>query len=336
MSEKTTTSDDPWEGIQPPEEETLISGRRIDPDLPWGLFWAVDIDCRCLLVLQHGADAKSSRRLPELRGLAVEARVLDGDRLIVIRLVDTEQREIFYRFCMDVVRATRAAGSEAEAVELFLGRTWRWHRLLRSGRDSRLTDEEQRGLLGELRLIEEHLLPVLGPAAAVRCWTGPLDAPRDFEISTVHVETKTRTPMRSAVTVSSESQLDPGGCDRLFLHVVTIGPATEGSEGAVTVTDAARRVLGQIEDQDPLAAETFEERLLATGFDWEHDYADSSWLVTEESLFEVKDEFPRITRSLVPPGIEDVRYSLGLPVCEDWRVDFAVLKGALAGESDGS
>lgn len=336
MNEKMTTSEDPWKGIQPPEEDALISGRRIDPDLPWGLFWAVDIDRRCLLVLQHGADARSSRRLPKIRGLNVEARVLDGDGQILIRLVEEEQREIFFRFCMDVVRATRMADTEAEAVERFLGRTWRWHRLLRSGRDSRLTEAEQRGLLGELRLLEDHLLPVLGPVAGVRCWAGPLDAPRDFEISTLHVETKTRTPMQNAVTISSENQLDPGGCERLFLHVVRIASATEGSEAAVTVADVARRVLGQIEDRDPLAAETFEERLLATGFDWEHDYTDSLWLVTEETLFEVKDEFPRITRSMVPAGVEGVRYSLGLAVCENWRVDFAVLRAALAGDRDGA
>ncbi len=134
MSEKTTTSEDPWKDIQPPEQAASITGRRIDPELPWNLFWAVDVDRRCLLVLQHHTGAAPSRRLPKLRGLRVEARTLVDREQILIRLVDREQREIFYRFCMDLVRAASMAQTEAEAVERLLGRTWRWHRLLRSGR----------------------------------------------------------------------------------------------------------------------------------------------------------------------------------------------------------
>lgn len=336
MSEKTMISENPWKDIQPPEEAALISGRRIDPDLPWNLFWAVDVDRQCLLVLQHGAGAAPSRRLPKLRGLRVETRTLADGEQILIRLVDREQREIFYRFCMDVVHAIGIAQTEAEAVERLLGRTWRWHRLLRSGRDTRLTAEEQRGLIGELRLIKEHFLPLLGPAAAVRCWTGPLDAPRDFELGLVHLEAKTRGATQDGVVVSSEGQLDPEGCDQLFLYVAQIAPAAKGQQGGITVTEAVRCVCTEIEKQDPLVIEMFEERLFETGFNWEHDYSDQPWLTMKESLFAVKDDFPRITRSMLPPGIEKVGYRLVLTECADHEVDFAVLRAALAGDDDGA
>lgn len=336
MSAKTMSSEDPWQSIEPPKEAARISGRRVDPQLPWDLFWALDGDGQCLLVLQHGTETTPSRRLPRLRGLRVEAQAVSEGQQLVIRLVDREQRAIFYRFCTDVVRACALAKTEQEAVARFLGRTWSWHRLLSTGRDTRLTDEQQRGLIGELRLIEEHLLPLLGAAAAVRCWTGPLDAPRDFEISTLHIEAKTRGPTRNAVVISSPQQLDLAGCESLFLYVVQIVAATGGPTGGTTVAEAAKRVHSAIQAMNPTALDAFEERLLATGFDWDHDYSDQAWLVTGETLFEVRDDFPRLTPDMIPASVENVSYRLALQGCEDYQVGFAVLEAAVRGDNDGT
>lgn len=326
------SSEDPWKEIEPPEQAALMSGRRVDPELPWNLFWAVDVDRQCLLVLQHGRGASSSRRPPKLRGIQVEARAVSADeQQILIRLLDGEQKEIFYRFCMDVVRAIGAAQTEAEAAERLLGRTWRWHRLLRSGRDTKLTEEEQRGLIGELRVIEKHLFPFMRPAAAVRCWTGPLDSPKDFEIGTVHVEAKTRSPTQDGVSISSERQLDLADCDQLYMYVAQIASAAGEPAAGITVTDAAKRICSELEAHDAYALESFEARLFATGFDWAHDYTSQPWLVTQESLFEVTDDFPRIARSRLPAGVRDVRYRIGLAECAGHEVDFAVLKAAIQG-----
>ena len=169
----TMLTDDPWKGIDPPTDDAGISARRIPGEGShiWGLYWALDSQRHCLLILQHRAENHLARRLPRLRGLLVEALPTEdgsGERLI-IRLTDGEQRELFHRFCMDVVDATRPSRSGTEAVERFLVRTWRWHHLLRGGGDGRLSQEEQKGLIGELCVLEHQLLPVIG---ACRCRTG--------------------------------------------------------------------------------------------------------------------------------------------------------------------
>ncbi len=322
------TSEDPWQGIRPPAPPGL-NARRVDHDAPWDLFRAIDGNGHRLLLLQHRTGAATpSSRLPRLQGLRIEAQTVpDGERLL-IRLLDGEQKEVFHSFCEDVVRATGLATTEEEAVERFLGRTWRWHRLLRTGRSAKLTDSRQRGLMGELRLLEKRLLPVLGAADAARCWTGPLHARRDFEIAAVHVEAKARRPTQSAVTISSEQQLDSDGCDRLFLYVAEVA-AMEGPDGGLDLTEAARRVRGAFASESPLAAAIFEERLFAAGFDWEHDYSDQPWLLATETLFEVRDEFPRITTDTIPTGIDNASYRLALAQCEDYRADFPTLEAAL-------
>ena len=333
------TNDDPWKGISaPPVQASKINARRVTQATPWGLYWAVDADRNVLLILQYGATIGRSRRLPKLRGLRVEAQPADSgpDERIVIRLTDPEQRDIFLRFCRDIVDATVLAQTEEQAVERFLARTWRWHRLLQGGRDKRLGDDEQRGLIGELVVLERHLLPVLGALDAVRCWTGPLDAPHDFEISRIHVEAKARGSATPRVTISSEHQLESGNADRLFLHVTEVTTAAEGGPDALTVTDIATSIRVVLAGRDMAAVDLFEERLGAVGFDWTDDYSDKSWVVGQGALYEVREGFPRITAAMVPGGVGNVRYMISLPDCEEFRVVTASLPITVSGAPDDS
>ena len=332
------TTDDPWKGIDSPAGDAGISARRI-PETgtqAWGLYWAVDSQGHCLLILQHRPGHLRSRRLPRLRGLRVEIQPTEegsGERL-VIRLTDSEQREVFHRFCMDVVEATRPSRTEEEAVERFLVRTWRWHRLLRAGGDARLSQEEQKGLIGELCVLEHQLVPAIGADDAVRAWTGPIGAPKDFQVGRIGIEAKTCSPHTPVVRISSAEQLDTAGAARLFLHVVEVSGAP-GDPASVTITDVASRVHDALASLDMSAAIRFEERLSAAGFDWKDDYSDHPLLIGGASLYEVIEGFPRIASPMFPPGVEDVQYSVVLSRCENFRVDMTVLARAVSGKADG-
>ena len=335
----TMKSDFPWRDIKVPRESSSISARRI-PEVgstAWGLYWAVDSHRHCLLVLQHDSSRRSSHRLPALRGLQVETQPAEDEvrKLVIVRLTDGEHRDIFYQLCLDIVESTRLAQSAEEAVDRLVVRTWRWHRLLRGGHDGRLSGEEQKGLIGELLVLERHLLPVIGAADAVRSWVGPLGAPKDFRVGLVGVEAKARAPLASTLPISSAEQLDSTDEARLFLHVTEVAEALEDSASAVTVTDVVRETLDTIAAQDLSAERDFEERLLAAGFDWGDDYSDRRWLVGKESLFEIVEGFPRITPGIVPAGVDDVRYMIVLSSCEDFRVERSDLVIAISGENDG-
>ncbi len=330
------TSDDPWSRIAaPPAQASRINARRVTQANPWGLYWAVDSDRNVLLILQHGGTIRPSRRLPKLRGLRVEALPAEdgSDARILIRLTDPEQRDIFLRFCRDIVDATNLAQTEEQAVERFLARTWRWHRLLQGGGDRRLSDEQQRGLIGELMVLEGHLLPVLAPPNAVRCWTGPLDAPHDFEIAGIHVEAKAHGSAPRRATISSEHQLDKGS-HRLFLHVTEVTTSAQGGPEGFTLTDIANRIRAALAEGDMAAVDLFEERLDAVGFKWTDDYSDKPWTIGQEALYEVREGFPRITAGMVPAGVTNVRYTISLPDCEAFRVVPASLPITVPGVAD--
>ena len=333
------TSDDPWAEIEAAAAKSQINARRISGagSSAWGLYWGVDAQQHCLLILQRGSGGRSSHHLPRLRGLSVETSATEdglGER-VVIRLTDGEQREVFHRFCVDVVEATRVAGTGGEAVERFLARTWRWHRLLRSGRDGRLSDDEQKGLIGELRVLERCLLEVIGARDAVEGWGGPLGSPKDFLYGLVGIEAKARSPQRSEVNISSLHQLDSADTNRLFLSVSEVAAALDDSSEAVTVADVVARVRTVIDKMDAAASIPFEERLTAAGFDWGDDYTDRRWTIGEEALYEITDGFPRIAPSMVSPAVDSVRYTINLSACENFRVPKTTLGDAIAGEADG-
>ena len=329
----TTEFQDPWKDINPPDHASLLSARRADPSLKWDVFWAVDYNSNCMLVLQHGKGIELRRRLPTIHGLRIEEHTAEQgtkDR-IAIRLVEQEQRDIFYRFCIDVIAGTGMAKTEEDAVGRFLARTWRWHRLLKSGSDGRLGLEEQKGLIGELGILERHLIPFLGASEAVQCWSGPLGSPKDFEVGDVCIEAKTRRAVaKPEVVITSEHQLESSGIKALFLYVTEVMQAPSDDQNAFTVSTMARRIHETVANTDIAAVGFLEDRLNAAGFDLEDDYSDCRWLMGRYSMYDVCDDFPRITSFHVPSGISNLRYSLSLLDCETWRVETNVLDRAIA------
>lgn len=332
-------SNDPWSSIDPKVQDGSINGRRVDAALPWGLFWALGAGHKCLLVFRYKADSQPKTPSPKLKGLEITFTEQDqhGTCSLLLKLLDSAQRDIFHRLCTDIVGATSSAKTESEAVTLFLARTWRWHHLLRGGFDQKLSSEEQKGLIGELVVLESLLLPNLSVKDAIAAWTGPLGAPKDFEIARLCIEAKARrgaaTPF---VAISSEYQLDTSGVDALYLHVMELDRATEGADEAFTVTDVAAKVRDQMTRLDISSTQQFESLLMSSGFSWQDDYTDSRWVEGSRSLFEVRDAFPRVTTESFPSGVTNVRYSIALKDCIGFRVSSEVVVNKLKGVKNGN
>lgn len=326
----------PWRDLEVPDATAGLSARRIADvgGTHWGLYWAVDWRRQCLLVLVHPKGLTSQHRWPTLRGLRIERQAAQsGQEFLVFRLTDAEHRDIFFRFCTDLVDAVGAARSDQEAVDVCIMRTWRWHRLLKRGRDGRLTAEEQKGLIGELTVLMELVMPKIGVAHGIAAWVGPLGASRDFEIGVVGIESKACAPLASEVRIASADQLESDEAHALFLHVTEVAAAVDGSSEAVTVTQMVERARGFIQSSDTSALGEFEERLMAAGYDDADDYDDQQWLIGDTAIFAVVEGFPRIVPSMLPSAISAVRYRITVAECEPFRVEVTDLSDAISGDS---
>lgn len=329
-----TVIEDPWRDLTPSPKADLLSARRVDAGGPYGFFWAKGADRRCLLLLQHRTQFLEGKRLPKLNGVELTLTPADasGVAILALRLQDSSQRELFQRLCLDIMAAANAASSEEDAVAATLSRIWRWHHLLRGGGDSRLTPEEQKGLLGELSLLR-RLLGILAPLDAVQAWRGPLGAPKDFEVGRVSIEAKARRGAAAPyVAVSSEHQLDASGVELLLLFVQEVDHVPNDDADGKSLTEVAASLQQSLSSADPGACAIFESLLSSAGFRWEDDYSDSRWLCGRELLFKVGAGFPSITPASFGAGVLDVRYSVSLPACEPFLVATEALASLLVGE----
>lgn len=328
---------DPWADLRPPSAANKLNARRVDAASRWSFFWARSVDDRCLFVIEHDIESSPAGRLPRLQG--IEVTHPDGpdgaSRLLVFKLHDSLHRDLFYRLCQDILSCTVVAATEKEMVQVALSRTWRWHHLLRGGSDGRLTPEAQKGLIGELQVLERHLLRVLSARDAVMAWTGPLGAPKDFAVGQVGIEVKSRRGGTApCVKINSETQLDDTGLVALFLIVTHHDRAPVDSGEGATLTDVVNRVRTTVHQLDVGMLERFENLLIAAGFRWADDYSDARWLEGPVNAFRVSAGFPRLAAPDIPAGVSAVSYTISMNECNAFSVDVKVLEQTIGGSSD--
>jgi len=323
MRSRGTMTSDPWEDLSAPSAANAINAKRVDVQTPWGFFWARGIDGKCLFVIQHESDSSPSAQLPRFQGLAVYvSEWLDGDgRVLVFELEDSAHRDLFYQLCLDITLSVAHARTEREVVLLALAQTWRWHHFLRGGVDGRLGPEEQKGLVGELLVLERHVMPHLKCADAITSWKGPLGAPKDFEIGQLCIEVKARRGAAAPhVTISSEHQLDDAGVADLYLWVVDLDRAPADAAGSFTLSEVAARLRSFVELTDPACLADFEGLLAASGFRWSDLYDDFHWLEGDHRAYRVHKNFPRVRGSTLLSGVASVRYTVSLPECQPFMI----------------
>jgi len=318
--------DDPWAKIAVPDASGTINGKRVDASHPQSFFWARDVEGNRLLVLEHASELEPSRKLPELRDMeVVQVRTPPKARLIW-RLKKAEHAEVFHRLCNDIVDRCRDAEENQEALDVAVGRTWRWLHLLKGGGSGLLSPDAQKGLIGELMVLERALLKTLSTSDAMGSWIGPEGAPKDFEVGRVAIESKARRGgARPFVSITSAWQLDTDGVDELFLHVVEVDACAAEDDRGETLNDIVSRIARLVGRSDPAAEDQLAILLLEAGYDPDDDYSAYVWLVGPSVCFEVGENFPRISGSDIAPGIETVNYTISLAACEPYSVPFATL-----------
>ena len=323
-------SDNPWRDITSPAISATVNARRVDARLPWDFFWARGGDGGVLLTLSHDDESSPKNPLPILHDIDVSLSPPDagGSRILALRLLESNQEDLFHTLCQDIIEASTAAESEPEAVSVVLMRTWRWHHLLRGGGSGLLSPQAQMGLLGELFVLERYMLSNLDPSTALAAWRGPLASPKDFEIGGVAIEVKARRGgATSHIAITSLDQLDESGVDQLFLYVVDLHQAPADGEDGVTVREVADQIRGHLNVAHPEMSQEFEGLLLAAGLEPDDDYSDHRWLEGTSHIYSVTDDFPRVVPSEVRSGVARVRYTVSLGDCEPFRVVESQLVG---------
>ncbi|WP_416884589.1 PD-(D/E)XK motif protein [Marivita sp.] len=301
-------NDTPWSGLEAGKVDT----RRVDAAARWNWFWAVMPRADATLVLQLSDLPRPVPDLPKLKNLEIRFQTLPGGPILYIRLKDNSQMELFETLCRDVMAAGELAETEAEALERAIGRTFRWHYLLRGGKLEVLSEEAQKGLIGEIEVLK-LLIAELGPKAALSAWMGPSGAPKDFELKADCIEVKARRgASQPFVKITSEHQLADVPDRRIWLAVLAVDKV-QPPHGR-TLTEHVEMVTELLERAEPSSVMDWDLHLADVGYDALHDYSAWRWIVSAPEFFAVTDEFPRIAAP-VPLGVSGINYALALSAC---------------------
>jgi hypothetical protein len=292
------------------------------------LFAAVSGGRRALLLRAAASAIPPRSAWPACTGLDVLSVVLDGHAYLGVMLKEPRFADVFSALAEDLARRIDAAEpGPAAAVGVFLGQLRRWQRFLASKAEG-LTPAEQRGLWGELHLLQTLLLPALGPSVVLAGWKGPEGAHQDFQYAAAWIEVKTTLAKQpQSVRITSERQLDDSHASALFLHVFALEAQVEGADTLPARIAALRSALGA----SPAAREIFEDGLLAVGYrDLDAPrYASPGYAVRRADTFRVAPGFPRIIESPLPAGVGDVSYALDLAACAPFATTTDALVGVL-------
>lgn len=269
---------------------------------------------------------------PRSTGFEVQPQPLGTGRASKVRLLlkvtDRRFTEIFRSLAEDLISELQTAENEPAAVQAFLARLTSWQEFLRKYGPAGLTDEEQRGLFGELTLLR-LLVNTSGSVAAVSAWKGCEGAIHDFQLPGGAIEVKTTlssTP--HTFRVSNVRQLDGTGIPALFLCLLNLQIDQTTGASLPSLIGDLRTLVGVA------AASAFERCLRQAGYLDIHEemYARRRYICHSTRFFHVLSGFPAIIESIVPAGVEKITYSVAVAACSPYEcTEEVVMKTVVEG-----
>lgn len=287
-----------------------------DADHPLDFYIGKDVDKQRLLLLVTPEEPPT---IHDMRAIRIRSyKRDDGKWSLLLTLGSISLAPMFSLLCDDLIEASRNTGLPAnKSLSFVLKRLSNWRRLLERGLPDLLSENEIRGICGELLFLQK-LFEHLGKSEAVKAWVGPQKADQDFQAPVSAWEVKTIRPGALRVTISSESQLQVT-TRAIYLAVFELADCLIGEADAFTLNTLVDRVRSSLAaDHDTSAL--FEVSLITAGYASRPEYDAPSLVERSLAIFTANTGFPCITREMLAPGISHVGYDILLSACDNFRI----------------
>jgi hypothetical protein len=303
-------------------ETTLPSGEKLTaklpaPDLSSQVFSALDSEKQRHILIQLEPDD-----LPyndhQSRGIQVTTRELNVHGQQPSRYIDLLCLDIAGYSGFDLIGSeiiTEVAKGNRTPSEIVHQVLAKWRRFWGQIPQDLLSRNEVIGLIAELRILSEKMIPEVGPAEAIMRWRGPFGSRHDFEWPGCSIEVKATTSSRGRIFhINGIDQLEAPENGKLFFFGVRLREEGGAEMTLPGIIETCSKLVSSEED----ALDKFESALVKVGYSPLHNdhYEKTRFRIIEEALFEVKDNFPRIGASSfiggIPEGIERVEYEINL------------------------
>lgn len=292
----------------------LNVGRRVDEAHPLDFFIAYDEQANMQMILL--TDIKVE--VPEsTKQILVRLNMRSDEKYaLCFSLVDISLKSQFVILCWDIINCTYNTSTARKGVEVAINRFGMWQKLF-AGHSSKLISEaEIKGLMGELYVLNNIILPDYEPYVALSGWGGPLGTDRDFEFANIWYEVKATSLSRDNVTISSLDQLDTD--DNGVLAIVRLERGTNNnSDNGWSINKLVKAIDDKLTDMH--TRDIFHAKLCLSGYEKEDSCYDEIYLIHNVELYKVNDMFPRLRRSHISAVITNSTYTLSIPGIQAWK-----------------
>lgn len=284
----------------------IDSFQRIDDTHVLDIFLGIDHMSRYTMFLIFDSEPES---LPSSQMVSVfVGKRNDGKWGLSFALNDNEFEDVFFHLCSDIIESSRYVSSNT-AGAVHVGKRYKqWQDMLAKYRGNMLSEDEIKGLIGEILFLKDFLLLQYGEVSSVNAWIGPEMADQDFVFSDVWYEVKATASGANSIKVSSIEQLDVAIDGELI--IVFLDKTSKANKAGITINKLYNDVLEILQEES--CRQKFSSILLKRGYYGRIEYDDYAYQLAGIRRYQVRREFPSIRREMLPGAVAAANYSLSL------------------------
>jgi hypothetical protein len=293
------------------EGQQVESYSRYDGQHPLDIFLGIDDSGRKSLVVTLKADKE---KVISSKTITVEFfKRNDGRLSLRFSLEDDSLKEIFYKFCEDVIESTRSVNPDGDFSPII--RRWNTWIDFFARTSLPLSESEMIGLIGELYFMKKHMFDKYGVDKSLEAFIGIDKAHKDFEIDDTWFEVKTIHNGTITIKISSIEQLDSDKDGSLV--VVTLDQGTLNTDGFITLNGIVAEVRSLLSGNQVI---DFDEKMRKANYIFDERYDDFVYVFVKDSFYGVRGDFPRVIGSNLPHGVTKASYEIDLSAIERFKV----------------
>lgn len=305
--------DDPWGKI---EKGTYPKGHRLYTDDD--RFWVSLNDAGQVIFFVHTECASPSKVNINISALNVDVEEYqNGEHRLVCTLLEQSEDIINkYAIVVKFIASKTSATNSADLFKYVLNNLEEWSAFLKPS-FKRLTKSEMIGFWGEMYVISEVMTAHHSISDLMRYWVGPDGEKKDITLNNIAVEVKTTSSSSSQeITINSLDQLEKT-TKRLYLLHLQLTPTknTNGLSLEKMYLSLKQKCDGDFVTQALFIKKTDEFLSRASS-----EQLTEAFLAANLSLYDVCNDFPKITRADVVPGIVDSKYRISINSLQPFNV----------------
>lgn len=294
---------------------------RVYPDHPLDLFVDYSLAGNREIIVEGTGLQYSSIDLPFFENLEVTFKETPGAVRLGITLIDQSLSKSFSVMCFDIAERSKNVKAISDSFAIVLECLSDWSDLFKRRGKFGLSRNEVMGLWGELFTLEQILKSKVAPdEIIVQGWRGPNGDQRDIGFNKTRIEIKSQLSTKAiSLRITSLDQLDDGD-DNLNIALNRISP----SDAGFSLVNLVERML-EILEANRLASLEFERKLMLAEFDGELDVCNELFNLDEQLIYEVGENFPRLTLATVPVGIKAAQYEISGAAISSYQINWEIL-----------